>query len=612
MASASRPTMSRRMFAVVATSSLAVAGLAAAAAPSSAANPVVQSVRFSVSTGGPAYTSTAIKADFTLTNPSTNTGSVAAFTIEVPAGVGRVTGAGVTGPGNWREAPPISCGRLPKCSSLVVVYASLPLSTSVLKPGKSLTASIAFTTPSAPTSLPFHMIGIGNGIFTTPDVPTITVVSGDPAGFVLTDPALAAATPPNSTQAGQTQTFTLQAQNKDGANVPYGPASVNVQLGADDSQATLQLGNGPATSFTGSPSVVGPLSLPFSATGTYQLAITFRTAAAPTSVTVTDVAKPTVKGMLSGFSVLAGPPQSIGLDSIRDASQTPPLPNPAKGQPFAASFHLADQFGNPTTLQGSSVVLNAPGPGSLGAQTVVDSDPAADPPTLGTVTTTYSQAVPPISFTLTLGSPQIAGSNAISSPVDGSGASTSLSPGTSGVLTPSCSLGSDDSVCSTASFPNGANGQVVVVQQLCQPGDRSICASNPGAPVLTLVQGDFTGLYSNWAPAKVTLTCPVARCPDRDDGDFETDHSAEEVAEAIAQYPGWAQSSAPPLEGGSQPWVQLGACHVPDPTAAPGSPGSYIVPAGALFCSDHGSYHFDSAGNLSLTLYFLVDPKGGP
>ncbi|MFI5101681.1 MAG: hypothetical protein ACHQE5_14395, partial [Actinomycetes bacterium] len=166
-------TASRRLLSVFAIASTAAAGLAAAASPSSALTP--QSVSFSVSTGGPAYTSTPIKADFKLSNPSGNTGSVVAFTIVVPPGVGKVQGAGVTGPGNWRELV-LPCGSTPRCSSQVLVFATLPLSTSVLTRGNFLIASIAFTTPSSPTSLPFKMIGIGGGsglvIFTTTDVPT--------------------------------------------------------------------------------------------------------------------------------------------------------------------------------------------------------------------------------------------------------------------------------------------------------------------------------------------------------------------------------------------------------------------------------------------------------
>ncbi len=611
----------RRAFVGAAALSVAAAGLAAGATPSSAG---VQTVGFTVGTSGPAFTSTSIRADFTLTNPSANTGAVAAFSIVVPPGVGVVRGAGVTGPGNWRESV-LACGSVARCSSVVLVYATLPLSTSVLRPGNSLTSSIAFTTPARTGPIVFRMIGIGNGIFTTTDTPTINVISGDAAAFALNDPALATATPSNSTVAGQSQVFTLQAQNTGGSNVPYGPAQVRVELGADDPHpATLQLGvgnppvYGSTFPFASLPNPVSGetkyavlLPVPASASGLYNLKITFFTAASPTSVSVNDIVKPAVNGNLSGFSVLASTPTAVVLDSIKDGSTTPPLPRPVAGKSLVASFHLTDAYNNPTTLHASSVALGAPGPGTLGTQSVVDSNPGANPPTLGTVTTSYSVPTQPIGFTLTLSNPT-ATSSPFQSGIDGSGQTALLTPFVSGGFsTPACALSPTDPVCSTANLPNGADGQVNLIQQLCDSTDNiPVCATNPSQPVITSVLGDFTdgkggNLYTRSAPASMTIVCLAAVCHDPDGDSLSDSDTAEEIAEIIAAYPGHAKTSLVPVEGPGPVWEQLAPCLTP-------IEGSPVIPSTTQYCSDHSSYSFDEAGNLSFTIYYLTDPKGGP
>ena len=85
----------RRLIAVAAAAGLAVVGLAATSAPSSGA--VLQKVGISISSPTTVFTSTLTTTKFTVTNPSTNSGSVALFTIVVPPGVGKVSPAGVVG-----------------------------------------------------------------------------------------------------------------------------------------------------------------------------------------------------------------------------------------------------------------------------------------------------------------------------------------------------------------------------------------------------------------------------------------------------------------------------------------------------------------------------------
>ena len=163
---------------------LTVGALAAVAAPSEAAT-APQLVGFSVAPSF-ALASTPVTATFTVSNPATNTGSVVAFTIVVPAGVPQpVTAGSVTPPaGSWGELV-LSCGSQTSCSSLVLVYARYPFTTSSLKPGSSLTASLGFQAPSTSTVLAFRMIGIGgSGLFATTDKPTITIEAAIAGGGV--------------------------------------------------------------------------------------------------------------------------------------------------------------------------------------------------------------------------------------------------------------------------------------------------------------------------------------------------------------------------------------------------------------------------------------------
>ncbi len=76
------------------------------------------------------------------------------------------------------------------CSKILLVYpASFPLSKSFLHPGQSMVASILFTTGNKAGNLPFSFIGIGNGVFTANSTPTITVVNGDAADYLVTGDA---------------------------------------------------------------------------------------------------------------------------------------------------------------------------------------------------------------------------------------------------------------------------------------------------------------------------------------------------------------------------------------------------------------------------------------
>lgn len=175
----------RRIAAGLATFGLVLAGVAIAAPTASAGlrQQVTASTTVNYGATTNAYAGTATAVSFTITNQSTTNAPLAEFTLVVPRGAGKVTAAGVTSPrGTWKEVV-TPCLLVRNCSSLVLVYATLPLRSSVIHPGESVTANISFTAPNAPTTLRFPLIGIGGGLFTTSSNPAVTVVPADPGVF---------------------------------------------------------------------------------------------------------------------------------------------------------------------------------------------------------------------------------------------------------------------------------------------------------------------------------------------------------------------------------------------------------------------------------------------
>lgn len=349
----------RRLVAGVAAAGLSVIGLAVIAPPSEGAT--LQNVGVSISSDTTVFTSTVTKTDFVVTNPSANTGSVALYTIVVPPGVGKVTPAGVTGPGNWGETV-LPCGSTANCSSLVLVYTGFPLSTSVLKPGQSMTASISFTTPDSPTSLPFKFIGIGGGVFTTTDTPTLTVVSGQPAKVTVTG------TPGGtSLTAGETGHFTLQTYNNTSQKVPFGGGTVRISLGTDDPQAKLTYGattvgftakSGPIPSYA-------DIVLPQSSTGSYDVDVQFF-AAGGSSVTAS------IAGLADGtyepVTVSPGPAFALTLGNVTDVTASNAF---AAGDTIDVPVRVKDQWGNILPLTDGSVTLAQTGGNGTWVQTSV-------------------------------------------------------------------------------------------------------------------------------------------------------------------------------------------------------------------------------------------------
>jgi hypothetical protein len=608
------------MFAVLGSVTLALMAVGSPSQASSLFQPASVSVAVD---GGQAYVATPTTVAFTVTNHATNGAPLAAFTLVVPKGIGTVQPVGVTGPGNWRETV-VQCGPRATCSSLVLVYGTLPLSQSLARPGQSVMASIKFTTPSRPGPLVFPMIGIGGGIFTTSDKPTVNVVAGTAASFRVTAPA--------SVTAGATAPITVQALNPSNVATPYIGGTVKIQLGSDDNRASIT-----PTSFSGSsatfagtpPSVL--MTLPASSTGAYTFNATFYSAAQQ-SVTVTETKPlPDATGT-AALTVVSAPATAIVFDSIKDVSSTPALPNPTIGQPFVSSFQVTDSFGNLASTASGDVVLSASGPGSLTAISATPASPTQD----GTFTDSYSAAAPSVTLMVTLQTTNANATATRSTPIDASGTAATFTPGKYGSLgtanfskpnsdgSSNCALSTDLPICGQTILPNGANGQVSLAAQACTGIDtgNGLCAGESGtAPLVLSVTGNFKDptsglpLYSYAHPASETFTCMSSLCRHRlNDDPAQIYNSSEESIEDYLDYPLFIHLSQ------TDGFVQVPACQVvPSSESGPlpsanGIPGDNTVGA----CVDvtsivrnvtTGSPHY---GDVSFTVLFVDDPKTHP
>jgi len=620
---ARRLVVTRRAVAATATLTLALGTVVAAAGTSQAASgPQPAGVSVAVS-GGQAFTSSPTTVAFTVTNHATNGASLAAFTLVVPVGIGAVTAAGVTGPGNWRESV-VSCGTSKTCSSLVLVYGTLPLGSSLALPGQSVTASILFTTPAKPGPLAFAMIGIGRGLFTTSDHPTVNVVTGLASKFAVSAPS--------TVTAGVPATFTVQALDASTPvpqPIPYAGGAVNIQLGTDDSshgaQVTPTSFGGGASAFTGSPSTIA-VTLPPSATGAYTFSAVL-TAAGPQSITVTETKPAPDATGTAPLTVAPAPAASIFFDSIQDSSSNPPLPNPTVGKSFVSSFHVTDIYGNPAYTNLSDVTLGATGPGSLTPISATTASPSQD----GTFTDSYSAPSTGVVLTVTLTSASPQSAAALSTPVDSNAVSAVFSPakpgslGTANFVAPNsdgssnCDLNATSPVCGQTILPHGANGQVSISEQLCTDSSGQCAVQGNGAtPLVLSVTGNFndsTGapLYSDTSPASEVVTCAASQCPAFDDDGQVLANIPEESIEDFVSFPLYIQMT--PAAG----YVTVPSCQVIPANPAQlvsvqavtqgSSPQACVDVASIVRNVLPNSGHY---GDVSFTVYFVEDPKTHP
>ncbi|MFN8158035.1 MAG: hypothetical protein U0R68_11500 [Candidatus Nanopelagicales bacterium] len=584
----------RRLIAVAAAAGLAVVGLAATSAPSSGA--VLQKVGISISSPTTVFTSTLTTTKFTVTNPSTNSGSVALFTIVVPPGVGKVSPAGVVGDGSWRQSV-LPCGSTANCSSLVLVYATLPLSTSVLKPGKSVSPSISFTTPATAQALKFSFIGIGGGVFTTTDTPTLNVVAGDAADFLLTP------TTSTTISASGSVAFTLQARRLDNTNSPFSGGLVRFTLGTDDKRAVLSY-NGTDYPYSPANPTYVDIDLPATTTGTYPLSLKLF-AAGSVGLTASKLnSSPEVKGTLPSITVTPGAPSTITLGAVTDISQNPALSTPAQNQQFTVAFTLKDQWDNPTTLGSTTASLTA---SLTGLNVVSVTDVSLSGNTPGLFTATFASAAKGLVLTGSIpGS-----SSTATTDVTGPGASA-LFTGNGGTL-----LAGN----LTATFPSGTTGTGFLVNEQCDPSSPIVCTSTT---TVVAVTGTFvipTGAGSAVVP------CDKADCPVQygyTDGDHDwfcdwqkancygdtnewREHGSNEVLSIDYDRPDETadpvlyKGASLPSDGANPVWTEIPACI---------GAGNTTIPANAYICRDLTSYHRDPVTKqLTMTVYFNKDPK---
>jgi hypothetical protein len=589
----------------VATSGLVLAGLVIGAPTASAGllQPVTATATVA---GGQAYTSTTTQVSFTITNRSPSNAALAAFTLVVPPGVGKVTASGVTSSrGAWRESV-APCGFVPNCSSLLLVYATLPLSSSVVYSGQSVTSVISFTAPSSPTTLTFKLIGIGGGLFTTSDAPTVTVLPAHPAAFTVSAPSGA--------QAGTPTTVTVTAVDSSSTAIPYAGGPVLVSLGTADQSATI--GGG---SFSGSPV---SLTLPPSATGSYSLPATFFKAVGAQSVTVTEDAATPATGTSPTFAVAPGPATQIVFDSITDDS-TPPLPSPALNKSFHAAFHLLDAYGNLAPSPGS-VSLSAPAGYSL------TSTPVTAPTGTGMVGATFtSGAAGPVQLTLTAdGVPSPGNTATMSTNLLAAGASTTA---TANVAT-SLSAGG-----ASANLTNGASGSVTLTVGACTTGGT--CPSGVELDLTANFKGtDGTPLYSFGAPAKTSWTCGTGCAHEDDRGQTNylwnyncqkstcsgngTLFGEREVEEDFNSFPLYVSLT---VNGVDQPYTLAPRCvALPTKSSTTAQRAALLTETGQIataaaqsagFCVDVNAITRDGntfSGALTLPLLFVEDLKMRP
>jgi len=603
-----RPT--RRSVATLAVLSCVSFVVVAQGTPSQASLLQPASVTVAV-TGGAAYVATPTTVAFTVTNHATNGAGLSAFTLVVPKGIGTVTPVGVTGPGNWRESV-VACSARATCSSLVLVYGTWPLTQSVATPGQSVIASIMFTTPATAGPLAFGMIGIGNGIFTTTDHPTVNVVVGDAASFQVTTPAIVTA--------GATAAVTVQALNVANAPTPYLGGQVKIQLGTDDGGASIAPTSfvGPTLNFPGPPSYV-LVTLPASASGAYTFNATFHVAGQQ-GLTVTET-KPLPEATGTGaFTVVAAAAAKITFDSITDITSPIALPNPTVGKNFVVSFHVNDQYNNQASTAPGDVTLSANGPGSLTAVSSTQASSTAD----GTFTDTYSAPSLSVTFTVTLNA--TSAQSSLSSPVDASGTTANFTPnvpgslGTANFVAPNgdgssnCTLGSTLPICGFANLPKGANGQVSLAEQVCTDVTGLCGAAGATTPLVLTVTGNFkdaknVALYSYGSPASETLTCLAAVCPHRSDDTGVIPKTSEEQIEDFWNYRLYIQLSQ--TEG----FAQVPGCQVvptDENDVLPSSGG--MIPDGNTVgaCVDVTTIVRNAAGDVSFTVLFVDDPKTHP
>jgi hypothetical protein len=544
--------------------------------------------------GAPAYTGASTSVSFAVTNRSTKGAKLDAFSFVLPPGLTGVARGTVAGPGKWNETI-LRCGSTRNCSAIILVTAGLPLKTSLVGPGGTVTATICFKAPGVATTLSFPFIGIGEGIFTVSGpTPTVRVIDGTVTtfGVVVTPPVVA----------GTATSVAVSSLNAANQVVPFSGGAVTATISGADAGGSVQ-----ATAFTGGTSAV--VTVPATSSGLFSLSSVFTKAQAQSI----HLQSGSIAGTSNPFTVISGAPKSLQLTSITDTSNTPPLPTPAANQSFAVAFTAYDAFGNVATQSGVPVTLtalNAVG-GALDPSTPVG---ATGSNGSGSIPTKYSAAQ--TGLELQVSSPGLTPGTGTTDVVT-AGAAENGTPGTPAEL----AAGN-----AAADLPNGSYGPVFLTTAPCSDDncgqgveitlDGTFTDPNPapGAP-------SVTHLYTDAAPGEVSWTCSDSVCPHPDaEPPGETylpepgDTDDEEQAEDFEAYP--IQVSLK-VDGVYEDFATAPSCRdLTDPNEV-GLTGAIVTPEAqaAGFCVDvYAISRVDDSfsGDLTIPVLFVEDPKLRP
>ncbi|HEY5134664.1 MAG TPA: hypothetical protein VIJ41_02670 [Candidatus Nanopelagicales bacterium] len=584
----------------------------AAVGPANAAvttQPAGVSVTVDSTGSNTAFVSSAVVANLTVRDNAASA-TIGAFTVVVPAGVvGPVKVVGVDHGWGYTTLP---CAGRANCSAIVLAYASLPLSSSILRPGQAVTIGFSFRTPATPTSLPFKFLGIGNGLFTATSTPTINVINGV-AGSFCVSPIVGPLT------AGNSRAFTVQA-------VTDGLGCANVatkKTGITATDATVKFStpdiHGGIVATTPSVTAVVPgtgstvvFHLPTSSTGLYAFSGTFDTATPAQSIVVSTG---TAAGNNDPFVVNPDVPWDVQVLGVLDkSSQTTTL---STGAVFVTRYAVFDHLGNFINTPSSAVTIAVTGgtfTRSGGA------DPVANPAADGTVEGAFPG--PPGAQLLTA---KVGARTSNDFPVTFAAFSTgtvTLFPGVPAIVTtPACDPSAPNTTCAESGLGNGANGTVTFGILSCTGVTVGVCTRSKGGNNLVDLEANFkhtvdgvpdVWLYTATSPANITLHCTELNCPEYNDGDATYVRNSQDAkVDDFEHYQPVAQLVKEPALA-PVPSCQPGneGNEYGDPIPAFPSPQFPSVPAGRRVCVDQTSFVRDSSGNLSATLYFYEDFKG--
>jgi len=555
-----------------------------------------------------AFVSSAVVANLTVRDNAASA-TIGAFTVVVPAGVvGPVKVVGVDHGWGYTTLP---CAGRANCSAIVLAYASLPLSSSLLRPGQAVTVAFSFRTPAAPTSLPFKFLGIGNGLFTATSTPTINVINGV-AGSFCVSPIVGPLT------AGDSRAFTVQA-------VSDGLGCANVAMkktGITATDATVKFStpdiHGGIVATTPSVTAVVPgtgstvvFHLPTSSTGLYAFSGTFDTATPAQSIVVSTG---TAAGNNDPFVVNPDVPWDVQVLGVLDkSSQTTTL---STGAVFVTRYAVFDHLGNFINTPSSAVTIAVTGgtfTRSGGA------DPVANPAADGTVEGAFPG--PPGAQLLTA---KVGARTSNDFPVTFAAFSTgtaTLFPGVPAIVTtPACDPSAPNTTCAESGLGNGANGTVTFGILSCTGVTVGVCTRSKGGNNLVDLEANFkhtvdgvpdVWLYTATSPASITLHCTFLNCREFSDDPTDVRNSQDAKVDDFERYQPVAQLA------GENALAPVPSCQpgnegneYGDPIPAFPSPQFPSVPAGRRVCVDQTSFVRDSSGNLSATLYFYEDFKG--